>query len=84
MTTDRTRLIGRKEIQPVIEKLYGITSWRGALNFIERNNMPVCRTETGKTKAGHKAGKPVLFIKELIEFELQNGRSITINDIIIE
>ena len=84
MTTDRTRLVGRKEIQPVIEKLYGVRSWRGTLNFIERTSLPLCRTENGKTKAGHKSGKPVLFIKELIEFELQNGRSITVNDIIFE
>ena len=77
MTIDRSRLIGRKEIQPVFDRLYGITTWPSVLAYIKRNKFPLHRIGTGY------AEKPLIFVHELIEFELKNGRNISINDIII-
>ena len=47
MTADRTRLIGRKEIQPVFDRLYGITTWPSVLAYIKRNKFPLHRIGAG-------------------------------------
>mgnify|MGYP006919533067 CR=1 FL=1 len=52
-------LIGRKEILPVIEQMYGITTWIGALKFINRNKLPLRRTPSGK---------PMIIMAELIKY----------------
>jgi len=76
MTIDKTRLIGRTEIQNVFEKLYGIATWPGVLKYAKRNNFPLHRTGTRNTE------KPMVDINEVIEYELKNGRTISISDII--
>lgn len=68
------RLVGSDQILPVFEKLYGITTWRGVRGYIERNKFPIHRT-------GQTQGKPLVFVRDVIEYELRNGRPITINDI---
>jgi hypothetical protein len=77
MTFDKTRLIGRKEIQPVFDRLYGITTWPSVMAYIKRNNFPFHRIGQGY------AEKPLIFTHELIEYELKQGRKVSINDIII-
>jgi len=79
MTIADDRLIGSDEILPVMKKLYRVATWRGALNVIKRNGIPTSRT--GK---GPREGKPVIIIRDLIEHELRNGRSITIDEILIK
>lgn len=79
MTITDDRLIGSDEILPVIHKLYRVGTWRGALNVIRRNNIPMTRTG-----AGSRSGKPVILLKDLIEHELSRGRSITIDQITIK
>ena len=79
MTITNDRLIGSDEILPVIQKLYRIGTWRGALNHIKKNGIPMTRTARGA-----REGKPMIIIRDLIEYELGRGRSITVNDILIK
>ena len=74
MKYDKDRLIGRKEIMYAIESLYGITSWHGARYHIKKHSIPVHRTDSGK---------PMIYIQELIEFELKKGRRVSLNDLTI-
>jgi hypothetical protein len=68
------RLVGSDQILPVFEKLYGITTWRGVMGYIKRNGFPIHRT-------GQTQGKPLVFIRDVVEYELRNGRNVTINEI---
>jgi hypothetical protein len=54
------RLVGRKEILPVIEKLYDIHTWQGAIKFIKTNNLPIRRTPSGR---------PMFLTHELIGYD---------------
>ena len=58
--TTMGRIIGRKSILPVIEEMYDIHTWRGALKFIYANNLPLRRTP---------AGRPMFLEHELIEYD---------------
>ena len=74
MKSDKDRLIGRKEIMPAIESLYGITSWLGAKYYIKKHNLPLHHTDSGK---------PMMYVQELIEFELKKGRIVSLNNLTI-
>lgn len=60
MTDTITRLIGRKEILPVMAQMYGIYTWRGALLFIKRRNLPLKKTPSGR---------PMFIVAELIRYD---------------
>lgn len=79
MTIADDRLIGSDEILPVIHRLYRITTWRGAQAHIKKNGIPMQRTGRGP-----RLGKPMIMIRDLIEYELRHGRSVTIKDIIMK
>lgn len=79
MTIADDRLIGSDEILPVIKRLYRIGTWRGALNHIKNNGIPMTRTGVGP-----RQGKPVIIVRELIEYELRAGRTITVSDVLIK
>jgi hypothetical protein len=57
---DLNRVIGKKEILPLIEKLYDIHTWPGAIKFIRRNGLPLRRTPSGR---------PMFFKHELIKYD---------------
>ena len=42
------RIIGQKDILKLFEKLYDLHSWRGVLDFIARNNLPLRYTQSGR------------------------------------
>lgn len=73
------RLIGTDEILPVMKKLYRIGTWRGAQIFIKKQGIPMTRTGCRP-----REGKPLIFIHDLIAHELKNGRTITVNDILMK
>ena len=79
MAIGNDRLIGSAGILPVITKLYGVGSWRGALYLIKREGIPMYRTADEPTK-----GKPLIYIKDLVEHELKKGRKILIDGAIIQ
>lgn len=79
MTIGDDRLIGSAGILPVMTKLYGVGSWRGALYMIKREGIPLHRTSDNPKK-----GKPLIYIKELIEHELKKGRKISIDGAVIQ
>jgi len=54
------RLIGIKSILPVIEKMYGITTWKGAKKFISKRHLPLRHTQSGK---------PMFYTHELIKYD---------------
>jgi hypothetical protein len=56
------RLIGRKDILPVIEELYDIHTWRGALLFIQKNKLPIRYTP---------AGRPFFLKSELTDYDIK-------------
>ena len=55
------RLIGQKEILPVIAEMYHIHTWPGALKFIKSNNLPLRQTPSKK---------PMFLIHELIQYDI--------------
>ena len=67
-------LIGSSEIMPLMESLYRITTWRGALYHIKRHSLPLYRTANGK---------PQMFISEVVEHEVKAGRIVCLNDLTI-
>jgi hypothetical protein len=74
MTINSDRLIGSAQIQPVIEKLYGHGTWRGAYGYIQKHGIPLHRTDSGK---------PFIYIREIIEYELSRGRVVSVDDLTI-
>lgn len=79
MTIDADRLIGSADILPIMKKLYGQGTWRGALNFIKQDGIPIHRTSNDPRK-----GKPLIYISELIEHELKKGRKISVDGVHIQ
>lgn len=79
MTIADERLIGTDEILPVIKKLYRIGTWRGAQLFIKKSGIPMCRTGSKP-----REGKPLIFVRDIIEHELKHGRQITVDDILLK
>jgi hypothetical protein len=57
----RERIKGVAEIMDLFERIYDITTWRGAKRFIERNKLPL----------RYKGNRPFFFKDELIAFELR-------------
>lgn len=71
ITSDR--LIGRKEILQIMESLYRIKSWSGARSKIAREGLPL-----------HRIGdKPMMYIMEIVEHEVNNGRIVCLNNLTI-
>lgn len=56
------RLIGRKSILPVIEIMYDIHTWPGAIKFIRAHNLPLRRTPSGR---------PMFLKSELIGYDVR-------------
>ncbi|PKN36691.1 MAG: hypothetical protein CVU62_13235 [Deltaproteobacteria bacterium HGW-Deltaproteobacteria-2] len=79
MTVDANRLVGSAEILPVMKKLYGMGTWRGALYYIKREGIPIHRTADNP-----KEGKPFIYITELIQHELKKGRHISVDGVTIQ
>lgn len=57
------RMIGQKQIIPVLKILYGIGSWTGALKFINANKLPLRETPSGR---------PMFLKHELVAFDAQS------------
>lgn len=62
------RIIGQKEILKLFEKLYDLHSWRGVLDFITRNNLPLRQTQSGR---------PMFLKSELILYEAKYQNKLT-------
>ncbi len=60
MTKIQERIIGRKAIMNIFDKLYGITTWHGCVYCIKHRKMPIRRT---------LSGKPFFISSELIKFD---------------
>lgn len=82
MTIGDDRRIGSAEILPIMKKLYGMGTWRGALNYIKENNVPIHRTVNNPHNP--KAGKPLMYLHEIVAYELSKGRRVSVDDIIIQ
>jgi len=54
------RIIGRRAILRVIEQMYGIKSWWGALRFIRTHHLPLRRTPSNR---------PMFLKHELISYD---------------
>ncbi|MEN6473084.1 MAG: hypothetical protein ABFD81_03650, partial [Syntrophaceae bacterium] len=54
------RIIGRKAIISIFERLYGIGSWRGVKVCCQRDRLPLRYTPSGK---------PFFISSELIEYD---------------
>ncbi|MCK9244135.1 MAG: hypothetical protein M0R34_03330 [Candidatus Marinimicrobia bacterium] len=57
---DNDRIIGKKAIMPIIEKMYDIHTWPGFLYMVKKRNFPLRRTPSGK---------PMLWRHELIAYD---------------
>lgn len=55
----RERIKGVAEIMPLFERIYDITTWRGAKRYIERHKLPL----------RYKGNRPFFYKDELSEFE---------------
>lgn len=54
------RIIGQRAILSVIRKMYGHTSWPGALKFIRSHHLPLRRTPSNR---------PYFLMHELIAYD---------------
>lgn len=54
------RIIGQRAILSVIRKMYGHTSWPGALKFIRSHHLPLRRTPSGR---------PYFLVDELVKYD---------------
>jgi hypothetical protein len=70
------RLKGTKEILPVFDTLYGITTWPGVICFCKRNDLMI---HSLNIKNGRR--KPMVMLADIVEHELRHGRSVTIDSL---
>jgi len=54
------RAIGQRQILLIMEKMYGHTTWPGALGFIKRHHLPLRRTPSNR---------PYFLLHELVLFD---------------